>query len=397
MKPIITVCGVGGAGTNAVNNMIFSELQGVQFVVANTDSQSLENSLAENKIQLGLQTTKGLGAGAAPHVGEKSAEESQEEIQKFLEGSHMLFVTAGMGGGTGTGASPVIARIAKEMGILVVGVVTKPFTFEGLNRTKVAESGILTLQKYVDTLIIIPNQNLFRIATERTTFADSFKIADSVLSAGVGGVTDLMTIPGLINLDFADVKTIMLGMGRAIMGTGEAQGENRAIIAAEAAISNPLLDYSSIYGARGVLINITGGMDMTLFEVDAAANRIRDEVGNGDANIIFGSTFKKDMEGIRVSVFATGIDTAEANKKDEQNIPDLVTQHDDSKNHQDLLNSAAINDENKQDRAHIKELFFDRVMNNSKLVEQNFEEENNIYSVPAFLRRKQNRDKKIIS
>lgn len=307
LKPIITVLGVGGAGGNAVNNMIASGLQGVRFVVANTDAQALENSSAENKIQLGATTTRGLGAGADREVGRSAAEESRDDIISHLEGSNMVFITAGMGGGTGTGAAHVIAKLAKDLGILTVGVVTKPFHFEGAHRMKTADAGLNELQQYVDTLIVIPNQNLFRIANERTTFTDAFRTADEVLKKGVQSITDLMIMPGLINLDFADIKAVMSNMGKAMMGTGEADGDDRAVRAAEAAISNPLLDQSSMRGAKGVLINITGG-DMTLFEVDAAANRIREEVGNQSANIIFGSTFDGDLQGIiRVSVVATGI------------------------------------------------------------------------------------------
>ena len=308
MKPKIMVFGVGGAGGNAVNNMISSNLEGVEFWVANTDAQALENSLTTNRIQLGTDSTKGLGAGSYPEIGKKAAEESLDEIETAAEGCNMVFITAGMGGGTGTGAAPVIAKAAHDRGLLTVGVVTKPFHFEGARRMKVAELGLEELQKYVDTLIIIPNQNLFRIATEKTTFADAFKMADNVLHSGVRGVTDLITMPGLINLDFADIRTVMSEMGKAMMGTGEAEGEDRAIKAAESAISNPLLDNSSMKGAKGVLINITGGSDMTLFEVDEAANRIREEVQT-DANIIFGSAFNNDLEGkLRVSVVATGID-----------------------------------------------------------------------------------------
>ncbi len=312
LTPKITVFGCGGAGGNAVNNMIRAELQGVDFVVANTDAQALEGSLCARRIQLGRHITSGLGAGADPGVGQAAAEESIEEILAEMSGANMVFVTAGMGGGTGTGAAPVIARAARESGILTVGVVTKPFNFEGLHRMRLAEAGMEALQDYVDTLIIIPNQNLFRIANEKTTFADAFKLADDVLHSGVRGVTDLMVMPGLINLDFADIRTVMREMGKAMMGTGQAEGEHRAVEAAEAAISNPLLDEVSMKGARGVLINITGGLDMTLFEVDEAANRIRDEV-DPDANIIFGSTFDPGMEGeMRVSVVATGIDVREA-------------------------------------------------------------------------------------
>lgn len=314
ITPKITVFGVGGAGGNAVNNMIRSNLEGVSFIAANTDAQSLRDSLADTKVQLGLDLTQGLGAGSKPDVGRASAEEVLEEIERHIKGNHMIFITAGMGGGTGTGAAPIIARTAREMGILTVGVVTKPFHFEGSQRMKTAEAGIEGLQQHVDTLIVIPNQNLFRLATEQTTFADAFNMADNVLYSGVRGVTDLMIMPGLINLDFADVKSVMSEMGKAMMGTGEAQGENRAIEAAEAAISNPLLDDVSMRGAKGVLINITGGMDMTLFEVDEAANRIREEV-DAEANIIFGSTFDDRMNGtMRVSVVATGIDAATAMK-----------------------------------------------------------------------------------
>lgn len=310
LKPKITVVGVGGAGGNAVNNMIRLQLQGVDFVVCNTDMQSLGQALTKRRIKLGMNITQGLGAGSRPEVGRAAAEESLEELMKEISGSNMVFITAGMGGGTGTGAAPVIAQYAREMGILTVAVVTKPFNFEGNHRMKTAERGIEDLQQYVDTLIVIPNQNLFRVANEKTTFADAFKMADDVLYSGVRGVTDLMMMPGLINLDFADIRAVMGEMGKAMMGTGESEGDNRAILAAEAAISNPLLDDVSMKGARGVLINITGGSDMTLFEVDESANRIREEV-DPDANIIFGSTFDEALNGkIRVSVVATGIDAA---------------------------------------------------------------------------------------
>ncbi len=314
LKPTITVFGVGGAGGNAVNNMIRANLKGANFVVANTDAQALKNSESVNKIQLGVSSTKGLGAGASPDVGKNAALESESEIRSYLEGSNMVFITSGMGGGTGTGASPIVAKIARELGILTVGVVTKPFLFEGAKRMRAAEGGLAELQKHVDTLIVIPNQNLFRIANENTTFQEAFEMADEVLHAGVRGVTDLITSPGLVNLDFADIETVMSEKGKAMMGTGEASGEERAIKAAEAAIANPLLDQSSMFGARGVLINITGGKDMTLYEVDSAANRIREEVGDPDANIIFGSTFNSELEGkIRVSVVATGIEHDEMN------------------------------------------------------------------------------------
>ncbi|MGG5810394.1 cell division protein FtsZ [Falsiroseomonas sp. CW058] len=310
-SPRITVVGVGGGGTNAVNNMVAMGLDGVEFLVANTDAQSLVNSKADRRVQLGPHLTQGLGAGAKPEIGRAAAEEATEELARHLDGSHMVFVTAGMGGGTGTGAAPVIARMARERGILTVGVVTKPFDFEGPKRKKSADAGIEELQQFVDTLIVIPNQNLFRLANERTTFAEAFKMADNVLYMGVRGVTDLMVNPGLVNLDFADIRTVMAEMGKAMMGTGEAEGEERAVKAAEAAISNPLLEDTSMRGARGVLINITGGYDMTLFEVDEAANRIRKEVDE-DANIIFGSSIDEDMNGrIRVSVVATGIDARE--------------------------------------------------------------------------------------
>ncbi|MGA8599896.1 MAG: cell division protein FtsZ, partial [Beijerinckiaceae bacterium] len=308
LKPRIMVCGVGGAGGNAVNNMITSGLYGVDFIVANTDAQALTSSKAERIIQMGLQVTEGLGAGSQPEIGRAAAEEAIEEIRDHLVGAHMVFVTAGMGGGTGTGAAPVVARMARDMGILTVGVVTKPFQFEGQRRMKVADSGINELQKAVDTLIVIPNQNLFRVATERTTFADAFAMADQVLYSGVACITDLMVKEGLINLDFADVRAIMREMGKAMMGTGEASGDKRAIQAAEAAIANPLLDEVSMKGARGLLISITGGNDLTLYEVDEAASLIR-QVVDEEANIILGATFDESLEGVvRVSVVATGID-----------------------------------------------------------------------------------------
>ncbi len=307
--PRITVVGVGGGGTNAVDNMIALNLQGVDFVVANTDAQQLMHSRSDRRIQLGPHLTQGLGAGAKPEIGRAAAEEAADELARHLEGSHMVFITAGMGGGTGTGAAPVIARMARERGILTVGVVTKPFTFEGQRRAKSADAGIAELQQFVDTLIVIPNQNLFRLANEKTGWKEAFKMADHVLYMGVRGVTDLMVAPGLVNLDFADIRTVMAEMGKAMMGTGEADGENRAVRAAEAAISNPLLEETNMAGARGLLINITGGEDMTLFEVDQAANRIREEVAD-DANIIFGSAVDDNLAGrIRVSVVATGIDT----------------------------------------------------------------------------------------
>ena len=308
LSPRITVVGVGGAGGNAVNNMIEQQLEGCEFVVANTDAQALQQSQASNKLQLGTRVTEGLGAGARPEVGAAAAEESIEDIVERLSGCHMCFITAGMGGGTGTGAAPIIAKAAREMGILTVGVVTKPFHFEGSRRMRQAENGVDELQKHVDTLIIIPNQNLFRLANEKTTFTEAFALADDVLYQGVKGVTDLMVRPGIINLDFADVRSVMNEMGKAMMGTGEASGEDRAVQAAEKAIANPLLDEISLKGARGVLINITAGPDLTLFELDEAANRIRAEV-DAEANIMVGSTLDPEMAGMmRVSVVATGID-----------------------------------------------------------------------------------------
>jgi cell division protein FtsZ len=314
LKPRITVFGVGGAGGNAVNNMIDKQLDGVEFVVANTDAQALQQNRAQARVQMGTKATEGLGAGARPAVGALAAEEAIEEIVDHLVGAHMCFITAGMGGGTGTGAAPIIAQAARELGVLTVGVVTKPFQFEGAKRMRQAEEGVEALQKVVDTLIIIPNQNLFRLANEKTTFTEAFALADDVLYQGVKGVTDLMVRPGLINLDFADVRAVMDEMGKAMMGTGEAEGEDRAITAAEKAIANPLLDEISLKGAKGVLINITGSHDLTLFELDEAANRIREEV-DPEANIIVGSTLDTTMEGMmRVSVVATGIDASEASR-----------------------------------------------------------------------------------
>jgi cell division protein FtsZ len=308
--PRITVIGVGGGGTNAVDNMIALNLPGVEFIVANTDAQQLMRSRADRRIQLGPTITQGNGAGGKPEVGRLSAEEAESDLERHLEGVHMVFITAGMGGGTGTGAAPVIARLARKHDILTVGVVTKPFSFEGVKRARAAEAGIAELQQYVDTLIIIPNQNLFRIANEHTSWKEAFQMADNVLYMGVRGVTDLMVVPGLVNLDFADIRTVMSEMGKAMMGTGEADGDNRSVRAAEAAISNPLLEDTNMAGARGLLINITGGEDMTLFEVDQAANRIREEVDE-EANIIFGSAIDSSLNGrIRVSVVATGIDSA---------------------------------------------------------------------------------------
>jgi cell division protein FtsZ len=310
LKPRIAVIGVGGAGCNAVANMIAADLMGVEFVVANTDAQQLAMSPAGTRIQLGMKITQGLGAGARPEIGRAAAEETLEQLENALDGAHMCFIAAGMGGGTGTGAAPVVARAAREKGILTVGVVTKPFSFEGAKRMRAAEEGIAELQKHVDTLIIIPNQNLFLIANANTTFKDAFAMADQVLHQGVRGITDLMIMPGLINLDFADIRTVMSEMGKAMMGTGEASGEGRAIEAAQKAIANPLLDEVSMRGAKGVIINITGGDDLKLMEVDEAASYIRDMVDT-EANIIVGSAFNKDLDGLmRVSVVATGIDAA---------------------------------------------------------------------------------------
>lgn len=310
LKPRIVVFGVGGAGGNAVNNMIDAGLEGVEFVVANTDAQQLAFAKTDRRIQLGVTVTQGLGAGAHPEVGMSAAEESIPEIGEHLDGAHMVFITAGMGGGTGTGAAPIIAKAARERGILTVGVVTKPFHFEGRHRMRLADSGISELQRYVDTLIVIPNQNLFRVANERTTFAEAFGMADQVLHSGVRSITDLMVLPGLINLDFADVRTVMTEMGKAMMGTGEAEGEDRALMAANNAIQNPLLDEVSLRGAKAVLVNVTGGLDMTLLEVDEAANAISEQV-DPEGNIIFGAAFDPSLEGrIRVSVVATGMDGA---------------------------------------------------------------------------------------
>ena len=313
LRPRISVIGVGGAGGNAIANMIASDVQGVDFIVANTDAQALNASAATTRIQLGLRITQGLGAGSRPEIGRAAAEETLEQVEKALDGAHMCFIAAGMGGGTGTGAAPVIAKAARDRGILTVGVVTKPFSFEGSRRAKSADAGIEELQKHVDTLIVIPNQNLFLVANPNTTFKEAFQMADEVLQQGVRGITDLMVMPGLINLDFADVRSVMGEMGKAMMGTGESSGDNRAIEAAEKAIANPLLDGVSMRGAKGVIISITGGEDMRLMEVDEAANHIK-ELVDPDANIIWGSAFNNDLEGkIRVSVVATGIEADVAN------------------------------------------------------------------------------------
>jgi len=339
LKPRITVVGVGGAGGNAVNNMIQRELGGVDFVVTNTDAQALSQSKSDHRIQLGAHLTQGLGAGAKPEIGRAAAEEAIEDVLAELKNTHMAFVAAGMGGGTGTGAAPVIARAAREAGILTVGVVTKPFQFEGSHRMTLANQGIEELEQYVDTLIIIPNQNLFRIANESTTFADAFAMADQVLYSGVRGVTDLITMPGLINLDFADIRSVMSEMGKAMMGTGEAEGERRALDAAEAAIANPLLEDTSMKGAKGVLINITGSDDITLFEVDEAASRIRSEVDD-DAHIIVGSAFDPELKGVmRVSVVATGIDANAAR------VPQPITLNVTTETHQPAMPEAESTEE----------------------------------------------------
>ena len=362
LHPQITVLGVGGSGGNAVNNMMNSNLEGVDFLVANTDAQALQFSKCKNKIQLGTQSTKGLGAGMRPDIGKQAAEEAINEISEKLEGSHMVFIAAGMGGGTGTGAAPVIARLAREKGILTVGVVTKPFHFEGTQRMKLADKGIDELQQHVDTLLTIPNQNLFRIANEKTTFADAFKMADDVLYAGVRGVTDLMVQPGLINLDFSDIKNVMSEMGKAMMGTGQHSGEGRAIAAAEAAIANPLIDDVSLKGARGLIINITGGNDLTLYEVDEAANRIKQEVDD-NANIIYGTTCDERLEDVvRVSIVATGIDAGlmtnikhEVESIEETpalSIDNSVYHENQSLNQDNFLNDSNLNQEKKLENQH---------------------------------------------
>lgn len=401
VKPVITVIGIGGAGGNVINNMIQSKLHGVEFVVANTDAQALEHSLAPNKIQLGATITKGLGAGATPEVGAAAAEESIEEIRSYLQKTHLVFITAGMGGGTGTGATPVIAKLAKEMGILTVGVITKPFDFEGGYRMRTAQAGLIELQKYVDTMIIIPNQNLFRVANERTTFIEAFQMADDVLFEGVRSITDLIIMPGLINLDFADIKAIMNDMGKAMMGTGEAKGEDRAIRAAEAAISNPLIDHNSIRGAKGVLINISSDHSMTLSEVDMAANFIRDAVKNQEANIIFGSAFNPALEGIiRVSVVATGIDSDKdtntvTTKKMDSTIPTRI----DTRNNSDLMPAPMVPDEDEVPELIVKLDLMNLSKDNISAGQNKAESDSTnhvvsnktgveIYDIPAFLRQK---------
>ncbi len=368
LHPKITVLGVGGSGGNAVNNMINSNLEGVDFLIANTDAQALQISNCPNKIQLGLNSTKGLGAGMRPDIGKQAAEEAIQDLSEKFEGSHMLFIAAGMGGGTGTGAAPVIAKLAREKGILTVGVVTKPFHFEGSQRMKLAEKGIEELQQYVDTLLTIPNQNLFRIANEKTTFSDAFKMADDVLYAGVRGVTDLMVQPGMINLDFSDIKTVMSEMGKAMMGTGEAQGEGRAIAAAEAAIANPLIDDVSLKGAKGLIINITGGKDITLYEVDEAANRIKQEIDE-EANIIYGTTCDERLEGVvRVSIVATGIDANNISAKPIENFAPININNDIYK--QNLEKSEITNESNKLQENKLEQ---ENILNNENTETSNLE------------------------
>ena len=372
LHPKITVLGVGGSGGNAVNNMINANLEGVDFLIANTDAQALQISKCPNKIQLGLNSTKGLGAGMRPDIGKQAAEEAIQDLSEKFDGSHMLFIAAGMGGGTGTGAAPVIAKLAREKGILTVGVVTKPFHFEGSQRMKLADKGIEELQQYVDTLLTIPNQNLFRIANEKTTFSDAFKMADDVLYAGVRGVTDLMVQPGMINLDFSDIKTVMSEMGKAMMGTGEASGEGRAIAAAEAAIANPLIDDVSLKGAKGLIINITGGKDITLYEVDEAANRIKQEVDE-EANIIYGTTCDERLEGlVRVSIVATGID-ANINKlaKPIENFAPININNEIYKN-----DNVETNEQNNDQVNSIAGNYEDKLIDTSSEKDKNFIEEN---------------------
>ena len=390
LHPKITVLGVGGSGGNAINNMINANLEGVDFLIANTDAQALQISNCPNKIQLGLNSTKGLGAGMRPDIGRQAAEEAIQDLSEKFEGSHMLFIAAGMGGGTGTGAAPVIAKLAREKGILTVGVVTKPFHFEGSQRMKLAEKGIEELQQYVDTLLTIPNQNLFRIANEKTTFSDAFKMADDVLYAGVRGVTDLMVQPGMINLDFSDIKTVMSEMGKAMMGTGEAEGEGRAIAAAEAAIANPLIDDVSLKGAKGLIINITGGKDITLYEVDEAANRIKQEVDE-EANIIYGTTCDDRLEGVvRVSIVATGIDANNniSTKPIENFAPininnDIYKQHLD--NSESLTESTVSQEHSLQDGSilneEIKGISNEEIINNQNSENNYLDEQTNINQI----------------
>ena len=373
LKPRITVIGVGGAGCNAVNNMISSHLEGVEFIVSNTDAQSLANSQAQMRVQLGANVTQGLGAGARPEIGRAAADESLEQILEHIDGTHMLFVTAGMGGGTGTGAAPVIAKAARERGILTVGCVTKPFQFEGKNRMRLAEEGVNELQECVDTLIVIPNQNLFRVANAQTTFSDAFKMADKVLYSGVRGVTDLMVMPGLINLDFADVRAVMMEMGKAMMGTGDAEGDNRALDAAASAIANPLLDDVSLAGARGVLVNITGGPDLTLFEVDEIVDHIRQQADD-EVNLIFGASQDDSMHNsIRVSIVATGIDCPK--KVDNvENIISNINTNIEKDNSEESLNT----DKNETLKNNNEPLASEQDSSNIDLKEEIIEEEINI-------------------
>lgn len=414
LKPKIVVFGVGGAGGNAVNNMINSGLDGVDFWVANTDAQALSKSLAPNRIQLGVGSTMGLGAGSNPDVGCKAAQESIEQIESALDGAHMVFITAGMGGGTGTGAAPIIAGIAKEKGILTVGVVTKPFHFEGARRMRISDMGLEAISANIDTIIVIPNQNLFHVANEKTTFADAFIMADKILDQGVRSITELITTPGAINLDFADIRTVMSEMGRAMMSTGEAEGENRAIKAAEAAISNPLLDSASMRGAKGVLINITGSSNMTLYEVDEAANRIKEEA-DVNAQIIFGTAFDQDLgDKIRVSVVATGIDNdkhieknASVNQQniepkrvekpilnretfEEANRPEsfVPPQPQKVEEHKDIFSRPTTQPEVHSGDDNAKSLFSRMSSNFSRM------STGNTIDIPAILRRNNNEDKK---
>jgi len=400
LKPIITVFGVGGAGGNAINNMISSNLKGIKFVAANTDAQALEQSLADKKIQLGYKLTQGLGAGSNPSIGAAAAEESMDEISEHIADSHMVFITAGMGGGTGTGAASIIAKASKAKGILTIGVITKPFNFEGRHRMKTAEAGIADLKNHVNTLITIPNQNLLKISDEKTTFANAFKLADKVLYSGVQGITDLMIMPGLINLDFADIKTVMNEMGNAVMGTGEAEGEDRALRAAEAALYNPLLAYASMSGAKGILINITGGDDITLFEVDEVVNRIRQAVENEGTNVIFGSTFNEAFTGkVRVSIVATGIESKPAHTN-------FILQHKKDSNAKEGDTPVLLKEEvsqkqtiaKKQNNPNWLRRFIGKMMSDLEISKKipNKDSSNsdklfldeNVYKVPTFIRRK---------
>ena len=391
LSPKVTVMGIGGAGGNTVNNVIKQGIVGADFMVINTDVKSLEYSLAEKKLQIGSELTKGLGAGSVPEIGKGAAEESISEITEYINDANLIFIAAGMGGGTGTGAAPVICRLARELGILTIAFVTKPFDFEGTQRLKIAENGIEELKKHTDSYIIMPNQNLFRVVNENTTFSDSFKLSDDVLHSGIRAITDLMSMSGLINLDFADIRSVISNMGKAIMGTGQAKGDNRAVNAAESAISNPLLDNVSMQGAKGVLINISGGSDMTLFEVDAAVTKVREEVIE-DANIVFGSSFNEELEGeIRVSVIATGIDSEvtdsnQDNSKDDkkqgdQELESALVQKESSKNNSgDVLGDAL-----KNARASFSKILAEESTSKTTSSDDEVAQE---LDIPAFLRRK---------